>query len=248
MTTAADHVPTYPSVDYASFSDDQLDAFHTSPDLRLFSNINCPYGQRALWTALEVNAPFQVVEVSLANQPDSYGEKFNRYGTVPYLLDNGFAVYESAIVAQYLDAKFNQGRLHRKDDVQAATLVQLVIAQFEARPWYQYLRTGDEKAKEQGIEILKELETIFTVNAKAYRDQGPYLLGAELSGAEINLFPFFYRLDVLLGHYRKLDFLADFPALRAAFDAAKARKTFQQTIRTPEYLIQQFAPHFNPTP
>ncbi|ETV90354.1 hypothetical protein H310_14846 [Aphanomyces invadans] len=248
MACSTDHIPTYPWVDYASLSDEQLDALHKSPNLYLFSNINCPYAQRALWTALEVNAPCRVVEVSLANQPDSYGQKFNRFETVPFLLDNGFPVYESAIVANCLDAKYNNGRLQRKDDVQASTVAQLVIAKFDALPWYQYLRTGDEKAKVEGKENLQVVETIFTVNAKAYSEHGPYLLGADLSSAEINLFPFFYRLEILLGHYRQLDFLADYPTLKAAFDAAKSRKAFQQTIRVPEYHIQQFAPHFNPTP
>ncbi|KAF0715378.1 hypothetical protein As57867_003053, partial [Aphanomyces stellatus] len=185
MTTV--FTPLYSSIDYTSIPEDQLDALHSSPKLHLFNNIVCPFGHRALWTAAEVNAPFQVIEVSLKDKPASYKEKFNRYGTVPYLLDNGFAVYESAIVAQYLDTKFNDGNLHRAKDPQAASLAQLAAAKLEIRPFYVALRTGDDAAKAELKAVLTEIETIYRDHAKAFRAQGPYLLGAELSSAEINL-------------------------------------------------------------
>ncbi|KAH9125752.1 hypothetical protein LEN26_005342 [Aphanomyces euteiches] len=238
----ADFQPTYPSTDFANYSNEELDAFHKEDGkLRLFNNISCPFGQRALWTAIEVNAPFEVVEVSLANMPDSYAEKFNRYWTVPYLLDNGFPVYESAIVAQYLDAKYNNGALFRRDDPKASSLAQLVVAKFEARPFYVYTSSGDEKAKEEVLETVKELETIYSQNAKAYRSQGPYLLGAELSSAEIIISPFLYRFEALLSHYRKLDIFVEAPVLKAAFEAVKAHPTFQRTIRPTSYHIEQYA-------
>ncbi|ETV90355.1 hypothetical protein H310_14847 [Aphanomyces invadans] len=237
-----DFVPSYPSVDYASMSAEKLAAYHDPSNdgtVYLFNNIVCPFGHRALWTAVEINAPFHVVEVSLKSKPASYSEMFNRYGTVPYLLDNGFAVYESAIIAQYLDFKFNNGELHRSNDPQAASLAQLAVAKFEAKPFY---------AEAEVREILAELETIYTNHAKAYRDQGPYLLGANLSSAEINLVPFFFRFDVLLTHYHKVDVFTDIPHLKAALAAAVGRPAFQQTVREPQYYIDAYSTYVNPAP
>ncbi|RHY59087.1 hypothetical protein DYB30_008063 [Aphanomyces astaci] len=240
MAQHSDFVPTYPSVNYSSLSNDQLDALRagsTDGVVHIFNNIVCPFGHRALWIALEINAPFQVIEVSLSNQPASYGEKFNRYETVPFLLDNGFPVYESSIVAQYLDSKFNHGNLHQSSDPQAASVVQLATAKFEARPFYVYLQVGGPRAEADVRDVLTELETIYSQHGK----EGPYLLGGTLSSAEINLVPFFFRFNVLLKHYRKVDLFADYPRLKAALDAAVVRPAFQQTAREPQYYIDAYA-------
>ncbi|KAH9112221.1 hypothetical protein LEN26_013316 [Aphanomyces euteiches] len=249
MANTIEFVASYPSVDYTALPEDELESFHTADGkLHLFNNIGCPFGHRALWTAIEVNAPFQVVEVSLANKPPSFTEKFNRYGTVPYVLDNGFAVYESAIVAQYLDVKYGEGQLHHVKDVQAASIAQLAAAKFEVRPFFAYLRSGNEEAEKEVKAALDELETIFRVHAKAYRDQGPYLLGAELSSAEINIVPFLYRFDLVLRHFRKHDLLAGHPLINAAFEAVKARPTFQKTVAADEFYIQAFSKFVTPAP
>ncbi|CAK4661117.1 unnamed protein product [Aphanomyces euteiches] len=178
------------------------------------------------------------VEVSLANKPPSYTEKFNRYGTVPFVLDNGFAVYESAIVAQYLDLKFGDGHLHRVKDPQAASIAQLAAAKFDTQPFFAFMATGDEAAETKMKASLDELEMIYRDDAKAYRDQGPYLLGAQLSSAEINIVPFFHRLNLALVHFRKYDLLANHPLLEAAFDAVQARPSYQRSIASDDVYIQ----------
>ncbi|KAF0697481.1 Aste57867_11839 [Aphanomyces stellatus] len=240
---------TFTTIDYTTIPNDQLDAFHTADGkLHLFNNFACPFGNRALWTAIETHAPFDVIEVPLKDQPASYGEKFNRYETVPYLLDNGFAVYESSLIAQYLDAKFNDGALHRAKDPQAASIAQLVVAKFEIGALYKYLRTADDKDKQDVVAVLTEIETIYREHAKAFRAQGPYLLGAELSSAEINLGPFLYRFDILFRHYRKFELLAAFPLLHAVLEAIKARPTFKQTVHEPDHYIEQYASRITASP
>ncbi|KAH9125843.1 hypothetical protein AeMF1_003610 [Aphanomyces euteiches] len=239
MSPSNDFHPQYPYIDYNSVPLDHLESFLlTDGKLHLFNYIGCPYGHRAIWTAIEVNAPFQVVEVSLANKPPSYTEKFNRYGTVPFVLDNGFAVYESAIVAQYLDLKFGDGHLHRVKDPQAASIAQLAAAKFDTQPFFAFMATGDEAAETKMKASLDELEMIYRDDAKAYRDQGPYLLGAQLSSAEINIVPFFHRLNLALVHFRKYDLLANHPLLEAAFDAVQARPSYQRSIASDDVYIQ----------
>ncbi|EQC25533.1 hypothetical protein SDRG_16590 [Saprolegnia diclina VS20] len=239
------------TVAYTSLSDAELDALKTDGKVHLFNNIGCPFGHRALWTAAEVDAPLTVYEIGLyAGMPPSYVEKFNRYHTVPFLVHEGYPVYESAIVAQFLDTKYNDGKLHNRDSPERAALAQLAQAKFEAGPFYALLRNQDP-AKKDKLEAnlrdsLGELEKIYRDHAADFRADGPYLLGADLSSAEINIVPFLFRFKHVLGHYRDFDVTKGFPLLTAAYEAAIARPAFKLTVRDPEYYINAYAKYANP--
>ncbi|OQR91352.1 hypothetical protein ACHHYP_04755 [Achlya hypogyna] len=234
------------TVAYAAFSDTELDALKTDGKVHLFNSIGCPYGHRALWTAIEVDAPLTVYEIGLrADMPASYIEKFNRYHTVPFLVHQGTPVYESAIIAQFLDAKYNNGTLHRRDNFEEAALAQLAAAKFETGAFYALIRNQDATKKDE-LEanvhlVLGELERIYRENAAAYRSEGPYLLGVELSSAEINIVPFLYRFKHVLSHYRNFDITKGYPLVAAAYEAAVARPTFKLSTREPEYYITLYA-------
>ncbi|RHY36672.1 hypothetical protein DYB25_001350 [Aphanomyces astaci] len=227
---------------FESLTASELDAFKQKDGkLHLFSNIGCPYGHRALWTAVEVNAPFHVVEVSLTDPPAAYSEKFNRYGTVPYLLSNGSPVYESAIIAQYLDTKHGGGELFRRSNPEEAALTQLAAAKFEAGPLYQLLRKFSDENVAELKESLAEVEAVYRVNGADYRAKGPYLLGKTLSNAEILTSTVLFRFEIVLKHYHNFDLLSDFPLVAAALAAVKTRPAFQQTIREPQLYIDMYA-------
>ncbi|OQS02700.1 glutathione transferase family protein [Thraustotheca clavata] len=245
-TTTNMPAQTLNTVEYTSLSDAELDALKNTDRKTLFNNISCPFGHRALWTAAEVDAPVQIVEVGLYNDmPQSYIETFNRYHTVPFLLDNGNAVYESAIIAQYLDVKYNNGKFHSLDNPEDAALSQLLAAKFELGPIFALLRNNDPAKKEQLENNLKEAfgeaERIYRENAAAYRSKGPYLLGDKFSQAEIHIVPFLFRFSLGLKHFRDFDILADFPLLSAAFEAAIERPAFKLTTREPEFYIKSLA-------
>ncbi len=73
--------------------------------MRLFSAAGCPYAQRtrALLTAL--NQPFELIEVDLANKSPEFLAK-SPTGAVPLLDDDGFVLFESAVMNEYLAEKF----------------------------------------------------------------------------------------------------------------------------------------------
>ncbi|RQM19845.1 hypothetical protein B5M09_000630 [Aphanomyces astaci] len=236
----------FESTPFESLSESQLDAFKQKDGkLHLFNNIICPFGHRALWTAVEAHAPFHVVEVSLADMPAAYIEKFNRFGTVPYLLSNGSPVYESAIIAQYVDTKFGNGELFRHHDPEEAALSQLAAAKFEVGPLYRALGGTSVHNVAALKETLGDVETIYRVHAKEFRSSGPYLLGSKLSGAEILIVPFLFRFDILLQHYRGYTLLDGFPLLQGVLAAAKARPAFQDTVREPQFFIDAYAAYAN---
>lgn len=217
----------------------------------LFNNIRCPFGHRSLWTAIESNSIFRMVDVSLSDMPSLYGQLVNRYETVPCLYDQGFAVFESAIVAEYLDAKYGNGTLFCRDDPAMASLLRLVASKFEMGSLYALLRNKDaEKKGEIEADInsmLTELETIYRVNAVAYRGNGPYLLGSRFSAAEILTVPFFCRFQIILKHYRGFDVLTNerYPLLTAAYEASVARPAFKESTADAQMFIETYASYAN---
>ncbi|ETW08872.1 hypothetical protein H310_01367 [Aphanomyces invadans] len=236
----------FESTPFESLSEAELDGFKQKDGkVHLFNNIICPFGHRALWTAVEANAPFHVVEVSLADMPAAYIERFNRFGTVPYLLSNGTPIYESAIIAQYLDTKFGNGEIFRHHDPEEAALSQLAAAKFEVGPFYQVLGNASDENVEALKETLTDVETIYRVHAAAYRSSGPFLLGSKLGGAEILIVPFLFRFEILLKHYRNIDLLSGFPLLQAVLAAARTRSAFQDTIRDAQFYIDAYAKYAN---
>ncbi|EQC25535.1 hypothetical protein SDRG_16592 [Saprolegnia diclina VS20] len=237
-------------IEYTALSDAELASFKTKDGkVHLFNNFVCPFGHRALWAAAEVDVPFQIVNIDLGDMPASYVANFNRYHTVPFLLDNGYAVYESAIVAQFLDAKYNNGAIHNRDFPEHAALAQLAQAKFEAGPFYALLRNKDPAKKaelEANLhESLSELEKIYRDHAAEFRSKGPYLLGDKFSSAELNIVTFLFRFKHILKHYRDFDILEGLPLLSAALEASSQRPAFKKTTKEPEYYIQGYAKFAN---
>lgn len=73
--------------------------------MRLYSASGCPYAQRTRALLTVLNQPFEVVEVDLANKSPEFLEK-SPTGAVPLLDDEGFVLFESAVVNEYLAEKF----------------------------------------------------------------------------------------------------------------------------------------------
>lgn len=187
-----------------------------------------------------------MIVVGLGNDmPKSYGQHVNRYATVPCLYDSGVAVYESAIVAEYIDSKWNNGTLFGRDSPAMMQLIRLLAAKFEIGAFYGLLRCQEEGEKRAALEkqihdTMTELETIYRENAAPYRADGPYLLGSRLSAAEIMIMPFVYRFNGLLQHYRKFEFVSKYPLVAAAFAASEGRPGFKESCRDMEFYIEKY--------
>lgn len=190
-----------------------------------------------------------MIDVPLNGMPAAYGKHVNRYETVPCLYDEGVPVFESAIVAEYLDAKFGNGQLFCRDAHFMSSLHRLVSSKFEIGAFYGLLsdKDGMKRATLEGEihQTLTELETIYSVNAAQYRADGPYLLGSRFSAAEIMIMPFLYRFNAVLAHYRGFDVLGKYPLLRAAFEASKLRPAFKASCRDEKFFIESYASYAN---
>ena len=73
----------------------------TTP-LTLISHHLCPYVQRVAIALQEKGLPFERVDIDLADKPDWF-LRVSPLGKTPVLLADGEAIFESAVICEYLD-------------------------------------------------------------------------------------------------------------------------------------------------
>src|ERR1044072_1559310 len=74
----------------------------TSVKLTLISHALCPYVQRAVIALTEKGVPFERIDVDLSNKPDWF-KKISPLGKTPVLLVGDTAIFESAVILEYLE-------------------------------------------------------------------------------------------------------------------------------------------------
>ena len=72
------------------------------PLLKLISHKLCPYVQRAVIALTEKGVPFERIDIDLANKPDWF-LKVSPLGKTPVLLVGDHAIFESAVILEYLE-------------------------------------------------------------------------------------------------------------------------------------------------
>lgn len=73
-----------------------------SPRLRLISHKLCPYVQRAVIALTEKGVAFDRIDIDLANKPDWF-LKISPLGRTPVLQVGDAAIFESAVILEYLE-------------------------------------------------------------------------------------------------------------------------------------------------
>lgn len=69
--------------------------------MRLFVSEGCPYAHRTRALLTLLDAPFEERKIDLANKPPDF-LALSPTGAVPLLEDDGFVLYESAVINEYL--------------------------------------------------------------------------------------------------------------------------------------------------
>lgn len=105
----------------------------------------CPYAQRVHLVLDAKKIPHDIVNIKLSDKPDWYFQR-NPLGKVPAIeTESEDAIYESLIIADYLDEKYPQRPLHPKDPMQKAK-DRILVEHFSkiSTSIYTYLRDGDD--------------------------------------------------------------------------------------------------------
>ncbi|WP_169543581.1 glutathione S-transferase family protein [Sneathiella aquimaris] len=138
-------------------------------DLHLISHHLCPYVQRAVIVLDEKKIPHKRTYIDLANKPDWF-TALSPLGRVPLLQHQEAVIFESQVIAEYLD-EITAGSLHPSSPLEKA----------RHRSWIEF-----------GSETLKEIGRFYSAKTRAEFDASRTALITKLQriGSEIDG-PFF---------------------------------------------------------
>jgi len=222
--------------------------------LRIYNMRFCPYGQRALLAAAAKEIPYDVVNVSLVSKPEWLLER-NPAGKVPTIDTPKGPLYESLIVAEYLDEAYpNHRKLVPSDPYQKAldkiwieNTSKMTVTYYKLISAY---KTTDEPAI---VALLKELQDVTApLEVELKRRGTPFFSGSEPGLLDYAIWPWFERLPVL-----KLTFpgLYDFetaktrnPSLEKWRKLMKEDKAVVECYVTPEVHHEFMMSHFAGSP
>lgn len=202
--------------------------------LKLISHKLCPYVQRAVISLTEKDVPFERIDVDLANKPDWF-KKVSPLWKTPVLLVGNTAIFESAVILEYLEE--TQPRpLHPADPLARAehrAFIEFGSAILNGI-WGLYT-APDDAAFSAGVTALRAKFLRLEARLK-----GPWFDGTRFSLVDCVFGPVFRYFDAF-------DCIADFGVLAglpktAAWRAALAARPSIQGAVSPEYpaLLRDF--------
>ena len=196
----------------------------TNPDLHLVSHKLCPYVQRARIVLAEKNIPHRIEFIDLANKPDWF-LKISPLGKVPVLCVDGHPLFESAVIAEYLD-ETSPGSLHPLDALEKA----------RNRSWIEFASSTlaaiatfyRAKGHESFSDAMASLRERFS-RLEDELDDGPWFNGKAFSLVDAAFGPVFRYFEVIdvYGHFGFFDGLTRVNAWR---DALRNRPSVRGAI------------------
>lgn len=180
-----------------------------SARITLISHALCPYVQRAAIVLMEKGVEFERREIDLANKPSWFLE-LSPLGKTPVLLVDGEAIFESAVICEFLD-ETEGARLHPEAPLLRA----------RHRAWMEfgssllntigafYNAPNEEALDARTRDIRHRFEQL-----EATLREGPYFAGEHFSIVDAVFGPVFRYFDVFetLGDF---DFFGDLPKVAA---------------------------------
>ena len=203
--------------------------------LKLISHKLCPYVQRAVIALTEKAVPFERIDIDLANKPDWF-LKISPLGKTPVLVVGDKAIFESAVILEYLE-ETQPNALHPVDALERA----------EHRGWIEFGSAvlndiaGFYAAKDEATFKAKaaQLEQRFA-RLEARVAAAPWFDGEKFSLVDAVFGPVFRYFDVF-------DEIGDFGILASKPKLARWRKNLaaRPSVRgavSPDYpaLLRDF--------
>ena len=198
-------------------------------ELTLVSHDLCPYVQRAAIVLREKGLPFSRRWVDLSAKPDWF-LALSPLGKTPVLVAGGEALFESAVICEYLDESFAP-RLHPADALQRArhrawmefgSSVLDTIWAFYTAPDAQGLDTQRGLLRERFLQL-----------EAALAPQGPWFAGRAFGLVDAVFAPVFRYFDVF-DAIGQGGFFDDAPRVRAWRAALAERASVREAV-LPDY-------------
>ena len=196
----------------------------STPKLKLISHKLCPYVQRARIVLDEKAIEHEIEFIDLNNKPQWFLD-ISPLGKVPVLLVDDKPVFESAVIAEYLD-EITPGSLLPSDALQKAT----------HRSWIEF--ASNTLATIAGLYSASS-ETAFNASITLLRSRfltlemqlgsGPYFGGSDFSLVDAAFGPVFRYFDVI-DLYLDLGIFDATPKVRQWRDALSRRPSVERAV------------------
>lgn len=196
--------------------------------IKLISHKLCPYVQRAVIALTEKGVAFERIDIDLSNKPDWF-LKISPLGKTPVLLVDDEAIFESAVILEYLE-ETQPNPMHPADPLTRArqrswmefgSAILNDIAGFYAAP--------DRRTFESKMAALTDK---FAKLEVALGD-GPLFAGDRFSLVDAVFGPIFRYFDTF-ETITDLDFFAETPKVRAWRKTLSARPSIAKAV-APDY-------------
>jgi len=193
-----------------------------SSKLKLISHNLCPYVQRARIVLEEKSIPHEIEFIDLANKPGWFLD-ISPLGKVPVLLIDGDPLFESSVIAEFLD-EISPGSLHPSD----------VLHKAKNRAWIEFASSTletigafysapDRLSFDAAVETLTQR---FDALEAALGD-GPYFNGHKFSLVDAAFAPLFRYFDVV-EHFVDLGFFERTPKVADWRNALRRRPSVRK--------------------
>ncbi|HMZ11616.1 MAG TPA: glutathione S-transferase family protein [Plasticicumulans sp.] len=185
----------------------------------------CPFVQRAVIVLREKQVPFTIRYIDLDNPPDWF-LALSPLGKVPLLQVGDTVLFESAVIAEYLD-----------ETHPPALMPADPLARAQARAWIEF--ASNLLGRQYRMLVAKDQAGFDEEFAAAHRElafverahaDGPMFLGGDtLSLVDAGFAPFFMRFE-LMNRARPLALLDDYPKLRRWAAALADRDSVRRSV------------------
>lgn len=194
--------------------------------LTLVSHNLCPYVQRAVIVLLEKRIPFKRIDIGLGNKPEWFLQ-ISPMGKTPVLLVDSQAIFESAVICEYLDETISP-LLHPQDALERArhrgwmefgSVILNAIGAFYNAP--------DENVLTAKVaDIASKFEQI-----EAQLSHGPYFAGERFGMVDAAFGPVFRYFDVF-EEFEEFGFFRNVPRVRSWRSALAQRDSIRRAAST----------------
>jgi glutathione S-transferase len=195
----------------------------------LVSHALCPYVQRAAIVLAEKGLAFERREVDLAHKPDWF-KQLSPLGKTPVLIADGEAIFESAVICEYLEDS-HEPALHPAEPLPRArhrAWMEFGSALLNAI-WAFYTALDEPSLQAKASDIRARFEQL-----EAVLGEGPYFAGARFSMVDAVFGPVF-RYFNLFDRIDDFGFWRGRPKLHAWRQALATRPSVVSAVR-PEYM------------
>lgn len=210
--------------------------------LKLYGANVCPFVHRVRLTLAEKDLEHEYVAIDLRNKPDWYHDVLPS-GKVPLLEHEGNRIWESAVVCEYLEECFPEpGLLPRDPGGKARARIWVDWASSSLVPAFYKLLKSQEPEDYQGLR--NELSAVLG-KLDAELEGKSWILGEQLSLADLEIYPWFERMPVL-EHYRDFGVPGELSHIRRWQEALAALPSVASIAEKPKFYIEQYTTYAKP--